>query len=364
MTKAFHPGKVFLSIIALLAIGTPPAIARDKNGTQYGTGLVINIPAPVNEVSQVVEEIAQNGIIHGSKEYNKDEFISGAASVDSSKAFPAWGGEGKVFYKERRSALNPRNFKDSNDLGTLTVRYVVQPQRDKNTILRIDAVFVEDFRHITHTSNGSVETAEYKDIQEHLEAIELVKKQTIESEKEHQQQLAKTNLTLPNQSVATNADASSSRNNSISSAKIAENASSSARDAAPRVTSSDMPRAQNVTSSSISRANSSSDSLANDSAPVTSPTSATENASNSVQATESTDDLEQHVKDLRRQLEWIVKSPGAALKSSPFRSARTLTSLPSESEVLLLIATPYWYGVETHEGQRGWISRDDLEQAP
>jgi len=46
------------------------------------------------------------------------------------------------------------------------VRYVIQPQGEKNTVLRIDALFEEDFRHTVHQSDGSVESAEYKDIRE------------------------------------------------------------------------------------------------------------------------------------------------------------------------------------------------------
>jgi hypothetical protein len=72
--------------------------------------------------------------------------------------------------------------------------------------------------------------------------------------------------------------------------------------------------------------------------------------------------LEEHVKDLRRQLERQVKDPGAPLKSAPFHTASTLQSLPTGTEVLILISTPYWYGVETHDGQHGWIMRDDLVQ--
>ncbi|MGB8762594.1 MAG: hypothetical protein WCD01_16960, partial [Candidatus Sulfotelmatobacter sp.] len=72
--------------------------------------------------------------------------------------------------------------------------------------------------------------------------------------------------------------------------------------------------------------------------------------------------LEEHVKDLRRQLERLVKDPGAPLKSAPFHTASTLRSLPTGTEVLILISTPYWYGVETHEGEHGWIMRDDLVQ--
>ena len=72
--------------------------------------------------------------------------------------------------------------------------------------------------------------------------------------------------------------------------------------------------------------------------------------------------LEDHVKELRKQVERLVKAPGAPLKSAPFHTASTLQSLTPGTEVLILISTPYWYGVETHEGQHGWMQRDELEQ--
>jgi hypothetical protein len=75
------------------------------------------------------------------------------------------------------------------------------PQGDKNTVLRIDALFEEDFRHVVHQSDGSVETAEYKDIREHLDGIEVMKAQDIEAQRERQEQLAK------KQNLATGNDA-------------------------------------------------------------------------------------------------------------------------------------------------------------
>jgi len=74
--------------------------------------------------------------------------------------------------------------------------------------------------------------------------------------------------------------------------------------------------------------------------------------------------LEQRVASLRRQVERVIKKPGAPLKSAPFHTASTLKSLEPGVEVLILISTPYWYGVETHDGQHGWLRRDQLEQAP
>src|SRR5208282_3144880 len=93
-------------------------------------------------------------------------------------------------YKVRLKALDPRNFKDGGDVGTLAVRYVVQAQGDKNTVLRIDAVFVEDFRRVSHPSNGSVESAEYKDIHDRLDALASMQEQTAEAEKEKQEHRA------------------------------------------------------------------------------------------------------------------------------------------------------------------------------
>jgi hypothetical protein len=74
--------------------------------------------------------------------------------------------------------------------------------------------------------------------------------------------------------------------------------------------------------------------------------------------------LEKRVHDLKQQVERIVKAPGAPLKAAPFHSSRTLQALPSGAEVLIVISTPYWYGVETHEGQHGWMLRDQLEMLP
>ena len=86
-------------------------------------------------MTQAVKEVIQNGIIRGSKEYERDQYITGAEVASAARGFPAWQEGGTVFYKVRTNALDPRNFKESGDVGTLAVRYVVQPQGDKNTVL-------------------------------------------------------------------------------------------------------------------------------------------------------------------------------------------------------------------------------------
>ena len=194
----FNPVAVFSSYylraaaaVLLLTAAGLPAHGREKDVLQYGAGLIVNVPLPEPEVAQVVEDVAQNTFIRGTKEYNKDEYVAGAVAATSTPVFPAWTEGGKVFYKVRKQALDPRNFKDGGDVGTLAVRYVVQPQGDKNTVLRIDALFVEDFRHTVHPSNGSVESSEYKDVQDRLQAVELMKKENAEAEQAKQERLAK-----------------------------------------------------------------------------------------------------------------------------------------------------------------------------
>jgi hypothetical protein len=301
------PGNLYLRLAALLAIvlnlAIQPALARAKDTTQYGAGLIVNVPFPESDVTQAVKEVIQNGIIRGSKEYERDQYITGAEVAASTRGFPAWQESGTVFYKVRTHALDPRNFKESGDVGTLAVRYVVQPQGDKNTVVRIDAIFVEDFRHTVHPSNGSVEGAEYKDIHDHLEALNALK----------QEAAAVGQRSSVNEKLLRNEESAPS-----------------------------LP-AQNRTNSESAAA------LAKEE--MAQPTALTETP-------------QDQLKKLRRQVERVVKPPGAPLKASPFRSAKTLTSLPSGTEVLIVITTPYWLGVETHQGQHGWMSRDDLELAP
>jgi len=296
--------RLVLSLVVITLASSLFANARDKDAMQYGAGLVLNVPFAEADVSKIVEEVAQNGIIRGTKEYSKDEYLGGAIPASSSNALPQWTDGGKIFYKVRSHALDPLNFKEGGDVGTVTVRYVVMPQGDKNTVIRVDAVFVEEFRKRSRGSNGSVEAAEFKDIRDRLEALQLMRQEAAEAEK--QKQLQANRLEMPAQPF------SSSR---------------------PFVES-----------------------------PATQPASTAIETQNP--APPEGQSLEERVKELRRQTVRMVKSPGAPLKAAPFRTASTIESLVPGTEVLIVISTPYWYGIETHKGEHGWISRDELEQLP
>jgi hypothetical protein len=251
-------------------------------------GLSVSVPASERELLQAVQDVASDGVIQGTAEYNKDEYIAGADAVDSTPVFPKWTGPGQAFYKVRANALDPRNFKDSGDSGTLAVRYVVQTGDDKNTFLKIDAIFVDDFHRRPHLSNGSVEGAEYAAIQDHLAAMQLQQQHAAEEEHIHQQELAAKEL--------------------------------------------ERKQKQQQLDLSVEQA--------------------------------PGESLEQHVRDLRREAERLVKTPGGKLRSAPFRSASSLKALPAGTEVVILISTPYWFGVETEDGQHGWVHRSELELLP
>jgi hypothetical protein len=339
-----------LTLTCLLALVATPPLARASHdkGIHYGVGLVVNLPFPESEVEQVVQDVVQNGMIRGTKEYNKDEFVSGAAPATSTKVFSERV-PGKVFYKVRLQALDPRNFKDSGDVGTLAVRYVLQAQGEKNTILRIDARFMEDFRRTAHESNGSVEGAEYKDIHDRLDAIEEIKSQTREAEQEKAEKEAAKAKTPPQP-----------EHDAASEHELASNSSPSVSVTQPMVPpqvttpqTTIAPVAQPQASVADSKTEA-----------VSAPPTITASIPAETAPTPEGLTLEERVKNLRHQVERLVKSPGAPLKSAPFHTASTLQSLQSGTEVLVVVTTTYWLGVETHDGHHGWIQRDQLEELP
>jgi hypothetical protein len=273
-----------------LAFAVLPLRGRErKRAEDFGLGFSAEIAAPESEVLEAVEAVAADGIIQGSREYSKDKYIDHATPAASSPLFPQWRDPGKVFYKVRVKVLAPANFKETGDEGTVAVRYAVQSRDPGKTVLRIDAVFVENVRRAVHPSDGSVESAEYKDIQDHVDAIESQKAQAQEGEKHRQEELA--------------------------------------RQALERKTEQDQSAALADSQTSVQ-------------------------------------DLEQHVRDLRQRVERVIKAPGAQLKSAPFHSASNLKALEAGAEVVIVITTPYWYGVETEDGQHGWVHGEQLEPLP
>jgi hypothetical protein len=261
--------------------------AKDRDSA--GPGLTTEFSATLEDVLQALQEVLHDQIIHGTYMFDKQQTLNGASVADSTPLFEPWRGDGKAFYKIRTEVIAPRHFRDSADQGTIAVRYIVTSVSPERTRLRVDAVFVENARHGTHPSDGTVESSESKIIQEGVQAIQNTRQEAAENRRRAE------SIDLAKQTILRQREDETSR----------------------------------------------------------------------MAAAESSErDLEQRINTLRHQIEMRIKAPGASLKSAPFRSASDVSALSAYADVLIVIVTPRWYGVETPDGQRGWLSQDQLEPLP
>jgi hypothetical protein len=281
---------IFYSLLfAFLSATSLMSLPSSKRDSESKNAFITDLSASEADVLQAVKEVVQDQVVHGTFQFANEKDMAGAHAAESASAFALWTGPGTVFFKVADNVLSPRNFKNSNDLGTVTVRYIVQSIDPSTTSLRIESVFIETNRRTVHPSEGVVETAEYAAIQQRVQAIQFERKEAADEHARNEQQKA---------------------------AKQAE-AERAAREAG-------------LSSSAAS----------------------------------SVQELEQRVEKLRHQVEAKVKVKDTPLKSAPYRSAATIQPLAANTEVVILILTPFWYGVETPDGHRGWIHRDQLEQLP
>jgi hypothetical protein len=253
-------------------------------------GVLVRLDMPEADVLKGVSEVTQDQIIHGTYSYEKEKLLYGAHSAESAKVYGPWKGPGKAFYKVADKVLAPRFFKNSGDIGTVTVRYVVLAVSPEATTLQINAIFV-DARGVKHPSDGSVESSEYAAVQEHVKTMQADRRRADDATQQIAVQRTRAEHVRPGVDTS-------------------------------------VPAIEGVSGTS---------------------------------SVTSVQDLQKQVDSLRRQVELRVKDSGAALKSAPFRGATTLTSLPPHSEVVIVVLTTYWYGVETQDGHHGWVHHSQLE---
>jgi hypothetical protein len=280
----------FLIWLLFLAPAVPRADALQfsRHKSQDPEGFAIDVKASEEDVVKAVQAVADDTTIHGSWIYARETNLTEAESDTSSAYYGAWQGSGRAFYKVRRGALSPKHFKDAADMGTITVRYVVQAVSANRTHLQIDAVFVEDASRKVHASDTTVETSEFAEINARILKIHKEEQQTAELVKRRQQ---------------------------------ADEARAAAK----------------LRDQELARLNSAESSLR---------------------------DLQSRAHELRHDIEVRVKNPNTELKSAPFQRSAKLQSLTAGTQVVIEIITPYWYGVETDQGQRGWLRQDQVEPLP
>ena len=301
------------------------ATAKTKPQPASAVSAAIEIQATLADATKAVEEVASDSVVYGTYVYEHDKTLTGAHQVDTSSAFGKSLG-GKVFYKVAEDVIAPRHFKDAEDSGTITVRYELREKTPSSVSLRVDAVFVESARRVSHVSQGAVESAEFGQIQQHLDRIQAREKEARED-----------------------AEADAKAEARPETGPVAAAASPGAPPAArPEPLASQPPAA-----------------LPEPAPAAVSQTAASQTAlSQTIGPVGSVAELEQLVDRLRHQVEARVRPSGAALKSAPFHTATTIQTVPGNSEVAIVILTPYWYGVQTTDGHTGWIQRTQLEALP
>lgn len=279
-----------LCLTLVLAVATGGTYSAGVRADQVPSpSFVSELMAPESEVLQALHEVLEDRIIHGTRVFEREPILTGAEEAPSTPLFPRWPGGGKVFYKVRTDVIAPRHFRESSDLGTIAVRYVIISVTGQRTRVQIDAVFVESAHRAVHASDGTVESNEYKAIQEHLQAIQFAEQQAADIKRR--------------------------------------------RDSADLVKQTIIRKREDETALLASTQT-------------------------------SVKELEGRLKDLRHEVERRVKPPGTDLKAAPFQSSAKVTTLPAYTEIVIVIVTPHWYGAQTPDGQRGWISIDQLEPLP
>jgi uncharacterized small protein (DUF1192 family) len=285
MKLSYNSSILILGLCMVCALSSLPA-PKDHASNP---GFVVEISATLDDVLEVLEDVVHDQTIHGTNMFDKEPTLVGATAVKSTSLFEPWRDGGKVFYKIRQNTVAPRHFLESADQGTIAVRYVVTGVSAERVRLRIEAIFFETAHRVVHPSDGTVESSEYKVIQERLDSMQLAAQEAADAKRR--------------------------------------------RDSAELVRQTVIRQREDETTRLAA-------------------------------AQASVQDLEQRISAVRHELERRVKAPGADLKAAPFRAAANVKTLAAYTEVVIVILTPRWYGVETPDGQRGWMPADQLETLP
>ncbi|HEY0702320.1 MAG TPA: hypothetical protein VGD60_06095 [Candidatus Acidoferrales bacterium] len=183
LTTILVPSLLTTSVVFMFSPASTPASAAQfshEKKSDAPEGFEIYLKASEADVLKAVKEVIEDDTIQGTWIYDNDKTLTDAVPETSSSYYGEYKGEGQVFYKVRHRALAPRHFKESADIGDLTVRYVVQGVAPKKTRLQIDAVFVEDGNKKVHASDTTVETSEFADVQAHIVQIQKIAQQDAE----------------------------------------------------------------------------------------------------------------------------------------------------------------------------------------
>src|SRR5271155_118941 len=123
----FYCGFAVLALALIYGTAANPTSAAPpaQKTTDVPEGFAIDLRASEADVLKAVEIVTQDTILHGTQVYSREDELTEAEAVTGSVYYGAWTEPGHAFYKVRKQALSPTHFKNSTDIGTITVRYVV-----------------------------------------------------------------------------------------------------------------------------------------------------------------------------------------------------------------------------------------------
>jgi len=162
-----------LLVFFVLSVSTPSKAQIYHDPRRKTTvGFSVELNSPPETVVKVVHGVAGDGYIRGTSMYAKEIQIDDADLAKTSNAFIDPVGSGQVIYKTKTKVISPAHFPGDGDMGTVTVRYVVETISPQRARLRIDAIYIQDATRTRCPSDGSVETAEYGEIMTQLRALD------------------------------------------------------------------------------------------------------------------------------------------------------------------------------------------------
>lgn len=297
-------------LLAVFFMGNLSVLLLVLAGVCYGRTretappFTIDVDKPFGQVLRAVEDVARSSTIKGTFEYSGDQQLEGAQFDENSRLFPTWSGNGRVFFKVRNKTLAPKHFINSNDVGTVAIRYIVQDNGNNSTRLVIDAVFVENAGHHGHASDGYVETCEFAEIGKRLNQFD-----------QPEALRASGNEFSPNRESSSQADKAT---------EIATDSSAT----------SDIRRA--ISDQKFQ--------LAADAAKLK--------------------ELEAQAQKIRAAEFVRVRAERVELRVSPYSHARVVEALKQGQEVTVLAKSAYWCRVLSDDGQEGWAPYSALEIQP
>src|SRR5581483_9877203 len=113
-----------LALFAVMLMTGVGHAENRKSNHESPNALQLIVNAPVNDVVAAVEQVSGDEVIYGTQSYQRERNLMGAHRATHSNAFGDTTAPGTVLYKVADSVLSPTNFKNSADMGTLTVRYI------------------------------------------------------------------------------------------------------------------------------------------------------------------------------------------------------------------------------------------------